>query len=723
MEEISPTSLHLPGLQIFSSSQARRKPNVGMLGRHLDFPLGGYSSSGMVLGNDTTPVMDNNCFELETPVTKKLRNFTDWTTLTLHEASPGNDIAEKYEKCDSSPLDLIIQRIFEELPMSKNDQFFDEFQYAIITCPLLNDNNGVRFLFDVKKSILDFHKNKYTGHRRILKSFPTKFGRCLKLSSDNFQLTKTFHHSRTVLLSYKLINYIHSLKNSEESLILKNKFLTIILLCLYMSFQQELFHIQYIKYKTLLEVKIILNSLHRLDTIIHKYYNAYSEESIFRPINLNLNNQIDNNSNLSNIEVLLSSCLDILFYNFKNFTNEMLQLINIDELGKFCDIYKIHFNELYDLLRKSQTTIKGKLLRSEILQKFFLCCLLSLNNTNVSINQHVRSSLTKIFNDSFLNQPEPKQQLKLEKTAIILKQVKRVIELLASTLNANKYLLVSIIEDTPPPSSKLHLKNTSKDIENVPLTSFINRLVELERSILRIDPNDLGRHQFDVTNELQSLLRKWENITSLEGCNNRFAETKKIRTINNRFSIDIRGSERNGILTTDIDIKNIEDNETDFLVDSECTSISQGCLVCNNYNEDCDCDHNTLKESFEISKENYENKDLGDKFGCITNSFTKGLRKLSDEELKRKLDEKILSLAAENIKGKEKLRDQKSFELLKDISRKQSLNCLQPSSHDNDNDNDDKENLWSRTPKHTQLSSEDSIPVIYRIRELLQSRS
>lgn len=96
-------------------------------------------------------------------------------------------------------------------------------------------------------------------------------------------------------------------------------------------------------------------------------------------------------------------------------------------------------------------------------------------------------------------------------------------------------------------------------------------------------------------------------------------------------------------------------------------------------------------------------KGLGEKF-----------RKLTDEELRNKLDERIMRFAMENKRGKEMLRTQKSFELLSSSLRKQHAT--------QQHDHKEAQESGSRPFYNRTFTSEESIPVLYELKKLLEKK-
>ena len=730
--------LQFPGLQIYSSQKdIKSLPHESLSAVN---ELVSMESLDMYrnLSSEVTPLIDTEDFESSLLNGRQLRYISDLSSPTLHDYSPTIANLDSFDHIQrlqqeiasfsivTNPIHLndIVSKLFSEVSSTTESQFLEEFQYTIITSQILNHQNVLGFNFNINKSTLDFHNDKFKNQRNLpfsgTDSFPTKYGRCRKIANCEYQLKKTFDVYKVFMLSYKLLKFVRSSSSTTNTLLSKKKIFIFVSLCLYLSFQQEYFHTQYIRYSSMVQLKRTLKSIQAMNSLIDKYYNAYNQAFMYRTIMATVNNKDVKNMDLINIEQILDSSLGILYFNLKLINREALLVVNTNDLSKFCEIYNIDFTELYSILNLPMDSIKEKLNSVHLLEKFFLCCLLSTNNITTSRNDQVINSLSKIFNDYKLEIQEMKQSRKLDTVKYLLGRFEDSTLSISFLLNANKNLLYSSIDYSPPTSRKAaedNIYRSSVIQDNIQFSAMVTKLKEIEKHILNMSSNNIDCSLSEsISYKLKSIQKLWKNI-----CYQKETTKKRlpnIKSVNNRFSIDICKSPEMGnrqILKDKIKFTEIEDLEPETIIDVEtitdiisytgsgrdaikknikCVPRPVGAIFSNDVD---------LKECM-IPKTS-SNLTLKDHF-----------TELTDEELRQKLNEKIIIFAAENKKCKGSIRTQKSFELMRD-----NKNNIANKIRGMDSQTAAIPRSWS--PTNAKCSSEESIPFIYELKELLKNRS
>lgn len=204
---------------------------------------------------------------------------------------------------------------------------------------------------------------------------------------------------------------------------------------------------------------------------------------------------------------------------------------------------------------------------------------------------------------------------------------------------------------------------------------------------------------------MEELITFWKT-SKICGNISRIQKVSPTNTINHGFHLDIlkgrkspRSSSVQGLsLERKVDFIDVAESVNDsFENDTELEEY-----------EDYDCQEGCSAGSRQNHRVDFIGKD-----NCRKPDF----KQLSDNELRRKLDERILKLAQENREGRERLRTAKSFELLRKAQASMSVKFgFQKPLRDD-------AFLESRPLSKCKVSSEETIPFLYELKGLLGNDS
>ncbi|QLL30459.1 hypothetical protein HG536_0A02760 [Torulaspora globosa] len=702
-EELIDPHVQFPGLQIFSSWKNSSK-NV----RNLQNTSKRPAFNQHYLPSEETLVLavHNDPNQFGSWVKFPERRSTD-----LHDYSPtvvGSDCFEKYEipqKPETAKFwSKIISEIFRELPDDSNDQFIEEFQYTVISSDSLNDPNGFRFSFSAKKSIMDFHKSSSSLQRHDLATLPTKYGRLRIFSPSRFTLIRTLDILSTVLCAWKLLR---CLGKPRINTMRCRRILAAVLIALYLATQQEYFHSQYARYKALVTLKKMLTSLQKLSTLIHNYGIKLKELSIYKPLSTSKPGTSPDPT-IAKIKDLLSSCLDLLYYKLKSTTENLIPLCSTASLTKYCAMYNLEMSDLFHYLNEAAPELEDKSERMSIMRKFTLCTLLSLSCYNSSSDETMMSFLSRLFPDSILEMHETSPAKDADRYRAVSENLQQfddfAIQLTSSLVN-HKHILRSygdlseITDDNATARCRAELPKTNQQ-----LNETLQSLKRLESFLVACQEEEISKETRDVvTYSLQEITSAWRNYdTPNNQCDRPFLTSPKtgfsLKVLKKPSWQSLKSIPKNGNmrLKDEIAFEQVDDMQSDMEFDSDLERH-------NSYEKLC-------YESARSESDNLiEPKAKSD--------GRQDLRELTDDELRHKLNEGISRLAVENRQGRDRIRTQKSFELLrqKDITKRVHRHASIMSK-------DSMTIVQSRPPNESNFSSEDSIPVLYELKELLEKQ-
>ncbi|QLQ78024.1 hypothetical protein HG537_0A02710 [Torulaspora globosa] len=690
-EELIDPHVQFPGLQIFSS----------------------WKNNSKNVRSSKRPTF-NHCFPSEETLILSVQNDLNQfgslmrKSADLHDYSPtvvGSDCFDKFEIPQKPEMvnfwSKIINGVFKDLPENVNDQFIEEFQYTVISSDFLNDPNGFRFTFTGKKSIMDFHKPSLSFERYDLDTLPTKYGRLIISSPGRFTLIRTLDILSTVLCAWKLLRCLGKLRLSTMR---RKRILAAVLIALYLATQQEYFHSQYTRYKALVTLKKMLTSLQKLSTLLHNYGIKLKELSIYKPLSTSKSGT-NPDPTTAKIRDLLSSCLDLLYYKLKKTTQNLIPLCSTASLTKYCVMYNIEMTDLFHYLNEAAPELEDKSERMSIMRKFTLCTLLSLSCCNSSSDETMTNVLTRLFPDSTLEIYETCPIKDADRYRAVIENLKQlndfIVQLMSSLVNY-KHILRSYGDLTEIADGNATARCRAKPPkENHRLNQILQSLKRLESFLVACQEEDISKETRDVvTYSLQEITSAWRNYDT---CNDNCGRSS-LASLKAGFSLNVlKKPSLQSIPKNDkmrlkdkIAFEQVADTQSDIEFDSDLEHH-------NSYDELRYESARSEPDNFiELESEPYERQDL---------------RELTDEELRHKLNEGISRLAVENRQGRDKIRTQKSFELLrqKDITKRVHR-------HASIMTRDTMTIIQSGPPNESTFSSEDSIPVLYELKELLEKQ-
>ncbi|CUS22066.1 LAQU0S04e07426g1_1 [Lachancea quebecensis] len=685
----------LPGLQIFSHNWNRSNSTL---------------SSNMVRSTQGMWMTDDGkASRLEI----QARKLSDWGVDTLNDNSPTvvgsaefgsegqevwleHDIEQELAKLESerlhlsSKLEILVSRIFLETPFS-TENFVEEFQYTIIASQLLTDCLRPRWIPPKsQRSMLDFHgglKGPKIPHARCV---PTKYGK-FTASERQFVLRKTVPFLPTLMFSRHCFGIVMASNAPKSS---KKRLFAALATAVYLALQQELFYSQYVKHSTLLCLRSVIEQLQGLDKLLHRLHMRYKELTIYKPISLIQATQTSS-SDLSVIRDVLSSSLDLMFYEMKRITGAILPLLHSQDLTKYCEIYAVNLVDVFYAVNEEAVEVGEKAARTHTLKKFVLCCLLSIDHgPSGRLNEKQSESILGLYKAFSLHE-KAGPILESKKSAIVLTNLKELEKLLA---NVNLYLK----HNRPHGMGSVPQTDQQRDSQDLKQSSFctsatLNMLKELQKTLIASSSDKEEELANVVIKKLEEISKLWIKQNAQKNINNTQNERRKDRHFSGlqlnvvqsptldthrRQSDEKFGSGNKVDLNSEIEFKIVQGSQSDLDLESD---------------EDFSA---TITEEIYATNSEEEHIELSGHKECLS--------KLTDEELRNRLNERIMSLARENRQGKEELRTKKSFGLLgNDRSRKEY------------SDGGDTGSRPSHRPK---FISEESIPVLYELKQLLEDK-
>lgn len=699
-EDLIDPHVQFPGLQIFSSWKNSSK-NVRSL---QNTPNRSTFNSPFLTSEETLAfaIQNDNSLNQFGPWMK----FTDRKSVELHDYSPtvvGSDFFERYDSSQKSETSnfwkRVVCEVFKELPDSSNDQFTEEFQYTVISSDFLNDPNGFRFSFTGKKSIMDFHKRSPSFHRHELATVPTKYGRLKVSSSGRFTLIRTLDFLTTVFAARKVLRCL--MKSGVNG---GRRVLASVLIALYLAIQQEYFHTQYTRYKALVSLKKMLSSLQKLSKLLHNYRTKLKELSIYKPFSTSTS-IAKSDPTVAKIKDILNSCLDLLYYKLRTMTENLVALCSTASLTKYCAMYSLEMSDLFHYLNETAIEVEDKFERVSVMRKFMLCTILSLCCCNSSSDEAMINILSKLFPDSAMEICETPHVRDIHRYRTVtenLEQVEEFVIQLTSSLINHKSVLHSFDDLSRLNDDNLisHSRTDSLS-KNRQLSQTLASLRKLESLLIASQEQEISREMKDVvTNHLQEITSAWQSYdTPKNQCNRTFLSSPNqgfsLNVLRKASSPKLNSTTKNGNirLGDSVTFEQVDDTQSDIEFDSEHEHHDSY--------EDSRYDNSAHSEAAKLREGRTE--------------AHRDLRKLTDEELRNKLNEGISRLAVENRQGRDKIRTQKSFELLrqKDITKRVYR-------HASIMTKDRMTLVKSRPPNESNFSSEDSIPVLYELEGLLE---
>ncbi|SMN19212.1 similar to Saccharomyces cerevisiae YMR163C INP2 Peroxisome-specific receptor important for peroxisome inheritance [Maudiozyma saulgeensis] len=720
--------LYSPGLQLFMEND----PNADIL----------YSTSNI---NKSLKATNKNDYSQATCVNNqdilasiKERDISLPKSVHFNDSSPTIVSDSPYltnhgfENFVSPFWNNIIESVFKDLPYNGDNQFIEEFKYNVISSSFLHDLNSYIHPIKPKSSILDFNnKDNEKLNKTIKLSKKTRYGKIAKKVNYRFVLIGTLDYSSTV---FSCLKVMYSLKKLNKSLQRNTKRIVIVLLIfLYLSFQQTNLRVHCIRAKCIEVIKEMTPLLENLDTLISQYHLQYKELNIKKNSavlkeneRLNLKNTLKNKSSIertdiSTIHDILHSTTDQMFFKINSTIRQWLTCCDFDNLSSYCEMFDVSPFELRICLTQHCSSLSQNISNIHILRKFLFCCLLSiLNDSKIqskTIDSNFQLKILRLFKCS-----KNQKSIRMNECSILNKVNSSLISLmdttkiLVSSLQENKSVFkMAQLDCFPSIITTSYDQTTIKRQQNL----IYETLETLEDQIEIIQKYNKSNYDFSsVENRLRHLINSVHDfhtdqisqIPQQSYSVSRNVSDTRASSYGKGFSLDVLRA------PSPLDASLNLNRKVEFIKIANSDEEDDGGFVSsdeNYYNED----ETIIQCELQPTMENDTSRGISVHY--------QSMRQLSDEQLQRQLQDEILKFSAENKKSRENLRTEKSFELLK---RCRKHNNEQLSFDDtktvintnNGNVQSGKNNMKTNSnldKNHHLCVSEEGIPILYNIRE------
>ena len=607
----------------------------------------------------------------------------------------------------------IIQFVFKDIPYTSDPLFKEEFQYNIIGSSFLHDLNSHIHPLKPKCSLLDLQNNYLNSVEKQNSVIITKYGKLTKEIRYNFKFDQTLNYGKTILNCLKIM---HVLKDLSQNLQNKSKRIVIVvLLTIYLTFQQNCYRIHQTKMKSIRLIKKMISLFEYTDSLISQYHLHFKElhvkENIFSCKSKIKSYQPhhSHNSSISRIRDILNSSTDQIFLKLNHILTKFIIHCNLNILQKYCEIFDITAVDLEICLSEPASSLTRKISNVNILRKFLFCCLLSITEDDV-IPANMKYNEQKY---DFLKLFKYKQTMKhiydegkiLECVNKSLESLNNMMNAILSVLQENKFIL----NEKEIPNVKIsetnswRLKKHSLKIEET-LVMLENQIYILKKygetnDELVIIQSHLNK-LLDITETISDDSKSESELNTPQRIVSRNVSGNRSSVYGKGFSLDVlRGpSPVDTAINLNrkvefVKIDNNDDEDEDDLSDTNEYSSS---------NDECDNEDETIIQCEVRCK-------LPDFKIRQKSVHYQSMKQLSDEQLQKQLQDEIFKFSAENKKSRENLRAEKSFELLKRCQTKQN-------DPKNNNNLTAKELTFDR--EHICLS-EEGVAALYNISEQL----
>ncbi|CDH12999.1 uncharacterized protein ZBAI_04785 [Zygosaccharomyces bailii ISA1307] len=618
-----------------------------------------------------------------------------------------------------------VRKVFYELPYASSDRFLERFHYTVISSDLLGDLNRWR----ISDTIISpdqqggdwcsLPSKSMSAHISSLLCWPTHKN-LQATSATKLCLNGNFDYLSTLSYVRKTLKRLKGVKGSRR------RILAVLLIVLRLTFQQEYLRAQFTKHRALASLKSILDSLQSLSILHHKYFVASKE--ICEQSSPRIYGTVKN---------LLVSSIDLLYYSMEKATQQLLSVCDTSELTKYCGIYDVALPELFYRLTEPAIDVESRLSRVRILRKFMLCCLLSQNQN------HGRSvcdlPMCNLLRKVFPSQTWTAHISELERLRLVTCNLQKLRVLTSS-------LITSLVQHTeifgrhsslmeegqrekrysriysPSNNDESSKKSLNATVSPTKLSMTLHGLRDLEK-LLIVSNGDLTVNDSTskiVRERLADLLQIWQESISIPEIQRQEKRPSLNKFGNRGLSLDVVknpvefnlacGGPQAPKLDDQVDITNIDDAQSDLELDSDYeVFITEATDMNSDENED---NNENYTEDNEVSAEPIRKLRSSEK--TFIDTQTERYRGFTDEELRKKLTEGILKLAEENRQGRQKLRTQKSFELLRQDKSNDwtTLGAVRQISSASEL------TLKSSILNH-KVSTEETIPIFYELQELM----
>lgn len=709
--------LDLPGLQIFLPQTEKSGVDQTM-----ETPVmhGGVKLS--TLKRVSTPYYDSLGLNEYSPTVVDGELFDN-------QAHPSNNNGILFD--GNTSIGQQIDQIKNDLRGDQYNQFNDEFRYQIISSHILNDYTPSIQKLQIKRSILDLKRSTDDRDQWVLDY----------LLGNNWQNVANIKFDRLIL---RCCQMLVSLKRCQLTGNARRKSFMLLSNAFYLihKVKQQVHNTS--KYKMMLSLKEFLKRLEDCDMLIHKFllnYKTLRNSHIFEESS-SIQEYSSDNETFCLVKNLTTSSLDCLFFSLRYHLEKVLPLTSKESLSKYTDIYGIKSTDLNYFLNSEIKDLNDKADRVNIIQKFLLCCLLSISfqgGTSVSIPEY-HNVFDNIFTLKFAPKSDPKTTRNILKNCEL---ITKELSSLSNSMQSTARLLINY-KDFLNQTTTHHdiLTINTPGLAKTPRYQVMKLLNEVETKLLLVTDNReksliqskihkiLDTIPFDDENDNEKYTYgSHEKYHGLNQSNNRITSTYSQKS-NHGFSLDIVRHSHDSPSSYDMSPHVINLNEKveftkidNITVLSDTEDVYEGLYVDRHRHttstdyEDDTCTPPSIRSNLTSSKR-YESM-TATKIDQLHTHLGKSqhyetLHKLSDEELNLKLNEKIMNFGSKNKMGKNQLRAQKSFELLKKQDKASHHHQAYHSSHPHNS----KQTIRNTT---RQLSAEDTIPIIYEMRELMDN--
>ncbi|CAL9735511.1 inheritance of peroxisomes protein 2 [Monosporozyma servazzii] len=710
--------LDLPGLQIFLPQGEKSD-----LDQTLETPIMQGSLKFNSIKRVSTPYYDSLGLNEYSPTVVDGELFDN----QAHHPN-NNDIIFN----DSTSISQQIDRIKNDLRGDKYNQFNDEFRYQIVSSHILNDCTPSIQKLQIKRSILDLRRSTDFKDQWVLDH----------LMGNNWENVVNIKFSRLIL---RCCQVFISLKKCQLTGNARQKSFMLLSNAFYLihKVKQQVYNMS--KYKLMLSLKEFLKRLEDCDMLIHKFllnYKTLRNSHIFEESS-SIKEYSSDNETFYLVKNLITSSLDCLFFSLRYNLEKILPLTNKESLSKYTDIYGINPTDLRYFLNSEIKNLNDKADRVNITQKFLLCCLLSISfQIDNSVNSdEFPNAFDNIFSLKFAPSSDPKTTKDILKNCEV---ITREVTNLANSMQSTVSLLINYKDFLNQTTAQYDISTiTSHDYAKTPRYQAIRLLNEVESKLLLVtdakeksliqnrineildttlfndDNNENERFSYESNNKCHLLNQSTYRNTSTS-----------LHKSNRGFSLDIlkhnqdlSSSSHKGphVINLNEKVEFTKIDNTMVLSDTEDVYEERYIdrhkhTIYSDYEDDVGTPF-SLKSQLGSAKR-YANMTTTN-FDQTPEHVGKSqhyetLHKLSDEELSLKLNEKIINFGSKNKMGKNQLRAQKSFELLK---RQDKVSHPHQAYHSSRLHNT-KQHIRNITGP---LSTEDTIPIIYEMREFMDN--
>ena len=625
----------------------------------------------------------------------------------------------------------LIRRIFSRPLASYDDRFSEEFQYNIVTSSTLHDlhDNNICPVPN-KESISNLNKGILHSHDPKSDKFvPTKYGQLIKIVHNEYLIRKTLNSNHITIAIYRIMKKLSRLKRAREKR--KKRIVAVLLILLYLSFQQEDFYMQHSQFETIATLRKTLASLKRIDDQLNQYQLRYKELAIFNERGiydyLNLadccrpSEMSSVRRELRRTAELTISALDSFFYKLRYTVSRLLVACNMEKLSSICHVYGVHMNDIEVVMsddddvgifeegKNGGESMEDKRNRVQLLKKFLLCCLLSIERREYSGVSNILKSKEMKFDKIFginldgsnnasmgLNLPDSCWKLRLING--VLGNLNSFLLTLIGCLKEQSFVLRRAVlgndENFEKYGKTLEIKNSlhSVYLSLLTLERKVQNLVDMKREDDSDNWVEEQKEEERISTKLSSIVELWRGTTGYvsresysgggQSCidevttpseHDSYGTNYKYILRSNQADTNYRRSTKASMSSGfSLDVLKPSINHRSFNhLNERVNFITVGTEFddFSSSDDDNDNDNESFKYIFprkSLHEEEREQRRLWMDFLLLSGSSRESPVKPTDSQLQNQLQNKLAELSKENKAQKYELRTKKSLELLRE---------------------------------------------------------